>query len=84
MFSVITAPSASVPVIVNTVELLAWETELLRTITAPNKSSDVLAVLPLTKVVDILAPPADVNAISSAKAVAPVVVVTVPKESTKP
>ena len=45
MFSVIVAPSASVPVIVNTVELLEWSVALLRVTIAPNKLSDELAVL---------------------------------------
>ena len=61
MFSVIVAPSASVPVIVNTVELPEWSTALSITTTAPCKSSEVLALDPATKVVDTLAPAADVN-----------------------
>ena len=78
MFSVIVAPSASVPVIVNTVELLEWSTELSRTTTAPNKLSDELAVDPAVKSVDTFPPAAAVNAISLFKADAPLVVVTVP------
>ena len=87
MFSVIVAPSASVPVIVNTVELLEWSVALLRVTIAPNKLSDELAVLPLVKAVLILAPdpepPPAVNAISVFKSFVSLalVVVTVPIES---